>query len=183
MPQRTRVPEAWPVIVAVAMDLIFRGLFPMGFWVVLAFSFYLRPSECMALQVASVTAPILGMCSFWSFNVASSDLGKVTKVGEFNHSVLFDQPGFEWVASASPHWVRSAVGGRLWHFGYRDLAHECAVSCGRLSVTMVPYQLRHSGPSWDRCQNFRQLDAIQKRGGWKTSRSVARYEKAARSLS
>ena len=37
-----------------------------------------------------------------------------------------------------------------------------------VAAFMVPYQLRHSGPSWDRCQTFRQLDAIQKRGGWRS---------------
>ena len=126
----------------------------MGLWVILAFSLYLRPSECMSLQVASVTAPIQGMCSLWSFSGASSDLGKVTKVGELDHSVIFDQPGFGWVSWAFPPWVKPAVGGRLWHFEYGELAQEFAVSCRRLFITMVPYQLRHAGPSWDRCQTL-----------------------------
>ena len=45
---------------------------------------------------------------------------------------------------------------------------------------MVPYQFRHSGPSWDRLRKYRSLSAIQKRWVWKAASSVERYEKSGR---
>ena len=44
----------------------------------------------------------------------------------------------------------------------------------------VPYQMRHSGPSIDRCLSLRTIEECQKRGRWKTWKSLTRYEKAAR---
>ena len=49
-----------------------------------------------------------------------------------------------------------------------------------LGVKMVPYQVRHSGPSWDALQKTRTLAEIQKRGCWVSARSVVRYEKGGR---
>ena len=46
----------------------------------------------------------------------------------------------------------------------------------------VLYQLRHSGASWDRLKSIRTLAAVKKRGGWRTDRSMHRYEKATRVL-
>ena len=43
--------------------------------------------------------------------------------------------------------------------------------------------MRHSGASWDRLQQRRDLNEIQKRGQWKSHASVARYEKATKVMS
>ena len=50
----------------------------------------------------------------------------------------------------------------------------------RLQIDVTPYNMRHSGPSIDRSQNLRPLLEVQKRGRWKSHKSVARYEKSAR---
>eukprot|EP00972_Heterocapsa_arctica_P021926 3226497-Heterocapsa_arctica.AAC.1 len=42
------------------------------------------------------------------------------------------------------------------------------------------YRLRHGGASHDAAYRFRGLDAIQKRGSWRSATSVARYAKPAR---
>ena len=70
---------------------------------------------------------------------------------------------------------------KVWNFDYSDLVHVWRNACRALRLTAyVPYQLRHGGPSHDRLQQTRSLEAIQKRGRWKQLRSVARYEKAGR---
>jgi len=51
-----------------------------------------------------------------------------------------------------------------------------------LGAVVVPYQFRHSGPSWDILQGLRSLAEVQKRGRWKAFSSVCRYEKSGRSL-
>ena len=47
-------------------------------------------------------------------------------------------------------------------------------------MDLVPYQMRHSGPSIDRVKGRRSLDECRKRGRWQSWRSLVRYEKAAR---
>ena len=49
-----------------------------------------------------------------------------------------------------------------------------------MGIDITPYQLRHSGPSKDRSRNSRSLLEVQKRGRWKSHKSVARYEKSGR---
>ena len=43
-----------------------------------------------------------------------------------------------------------------------------------LGVRLVPYQLRHSGASWDILQKRRDMISVQKRGVWATDRSLFR---------
>ena len=50
-----------------------------------------------------------------------------------------------------------------------------AVNLGTLKK-MVMYQLRHTGPSWERLQNSRSRDDCFRRSRWKTLQSFARYE-------
>ena len=50
----------------------------------------------------------------------------------------------------------------------------------QVKAKVVPYQMRHSGASIDMARRWRRLADVQKRGQWKTTRSVARYEKHAR---
>ena len=45
---------------------------------------------------------------------------------------------------------------------------------------MVLYQGRHSGASLDASRRLRSIEEIQKRGRWKTARSVSRYERGGR---
>ncbi|CAK0821618.1 unnamed protein product [Prorocentrum cordatum] len=52
--------------------------------------------------------------------------------------------------------------------------------CGRLGLALVPYQARHSGASHDRAREIRPQFEAQKRGGWKSQKSVVRYEKHGR---
>ncbi len=72
---------------------------------------------------------------------------------------------------------------KLWSFNYIEVGKEIKACAAKLGVTFTPYQLRHSGPSWDRLKEYRTLQEVQKRGGWRTTKSVMRYEQAARSLS
>lgn len=71
----------------------------------------------------------------------------------------------------------------LWSFGYGDLreAFEKAIdmaNLGCLSPTL--YSLRHSGASHDVIMEFRTLVEVAKRGRWRSSQNVRRYEKHGR---
>ena len=68
----------------------------------------------------------------------------------------------------------------LWNFDYSQylgVMKECAQ---RMKVNLTPYLTRHSGPSIDRSKNLRTQFEVQRRGHWKTTKSILRYEKSAR---
>ena len=68
----------------------------------------------------------------------------------------------------------------LWCFDYSHYSKIFGQVVETLGLDMTPYQLRHSGPSTDRSRNLRSLLEVQKRGRWRSHKSVARYEKSAR---
>jgi integrase len=59
-----------------------------------------------------------------------------------------------------------------------------AAACLQLGVpasnVIHLYRLRHGGASHDAAEKVRSLEEIQKRGGWRSFSSVARYSKPAR---
>ena len=65
-------------------------------------------------------------------------------------------------------------------FQYGEYLGAFRQASQNLGLDLSPYQTRHSGPSIDRARNWRSLYEVQKRGNWKTYKSVARYEKAGR---
>eukprot|EP00973_Karenia_brevis_P076952 10686239-Karenia_brevis.AAC.1 len=69
----------------------------------------------------------------------------------------------------------------LWEFDYPSLVTEFkAVSVDIGCPGMVPYQLRHAGPSWDALKRLRTETEIQSRGRWKSAASMKRYRKHGR---
>ena len=71
-------------------------------------------------------------------------------------------------------------GRSVWNFTYPALVKEFQISSKRLGVQDVPYQCRPSGAGHDRAIEARPLLEIQKRGQWKSARSLVWYEKSAR---
>ena len=73
-------------------------------------------------------------------------------------------------------------GSPLWSFSYPSLVQKFKAACETvpLPFKIVPYQLRHSGPSIDRSRDCRTQAEVQKRGRWRTAKSLTRYEKHAR---
>jgi hypothetical protein len=70
--------------------------------------------------------------------------------------------------------------GRIWEFTYKAFADSFRLACSALAIKLVPYQARHSGASIDRFSESRSLLEVQKRGFWKSVKSLTRYEKAGR---
>lgn len=68
----------------------------------------------------------------------------------------------------------------LWDFSYAEYTDQFKKVVSQLGMDVTPYQTRHSGPSIDRARRYRDTLEVQKRGQWKTAKSVARYEKSAR---
>ena len=76
---------------------------------------------------------------------------------------------------------RSAT-ARLWDFGlteFRACFLQAAAAAGINFLKPVLYMGRHTGASLDRLENTYTLDEVQKRGRWRSTSSVRRYEKHA----
>jgi len=108
-------------------------------------------------------------------------MGRPSKTKEYDDSVVWDLPYLAFMSAVFSVLRGNGTTRRVWSFDYAQL-----VACWRKVTTslqhpnFVPYELRHAGPSWERLLNLRTLAEVQKRGRWKTLKSVMRYEKAGR---
>ena len=134
----------------------------------------------MSLQRRDLVPPSPSVNNFWALLVFPSARSQRSKIGESDNSILLDS---SWAAWMSQVWeVAHEKNGEssVWNFTYPHLVREFQTTSRRLGVSVVPYQCRHSGASDDRASQARSLMEIQKRGQWKSQRSVVRYEKSAR---
>ena len=71
------------------------------------------------------------------------------------------------------------AGGYIFPFRYPELRVAMQEASVKSQIPVVlPYQLRHSGPSWDRLRSHRSLAEVQRRGSWQSLASLRRYEKS-----
>ena len=179
-PGRSRKPHPLSFWQAFAVDLAERGHPLMAVWVLLAVQGYLRPGECMSLQRQDLVPPSVSVNGFWALLVFPSERAERSKIGEADNSILLDSTWAQWMIPVWEALYAKSDGGCVWSFTYPNLVHEFQTTSKRLGATVVPYQCRHSGASIDRAEQKRSLLEIQKRGQWKSNRSVVRYEKGAR---
>ena len=98
----------------------------------------------------------------------------------------------QWMGQVFRLLVEGRPDDMLWPFTYNDLVKQWNIAVKAVGLpirqvgkeellkTLVPHQLRHGGASWDRMKGYRSLADVQKRGRWKTTKSVAIYEKHSR---
>ena len=94
--------------------------------------------------------------------------------------------GSGWLACVHPLWdslAELAASRPVWNFVYPQYCRMFRMCLDKREVTtpIVPFQLRLSGVSIDVTRGGRQLDEAQKRGQWRATASVARYERHPRS--
>ena len=109
----------------------------------------------------------------------SEDYGDVSKTGVSDESIIWDNRETMFLGEIFAAIKKQGPPkSRVWDFDYPEAAKsfkEAAVAMGL--NPFVPYQLRHSGPSWDRLHARRSQNVVMKRGRWKSFASLARYEK------
>ena len=152
----------------------------MALMLLVMLSAYLRPSEALNMKRGDLVPPVSGVSSHWSLLLFREEHGLTSKTGETDDSILLDH---EWLKFAEPlleilH--KGPEGQRVWSFRYDQFLREFRTSARRLGVELVPYQARHSGASLDRVDNRRPQLEVQKRGRWRSYKSLVRYEKAGR---
>ncbi len=112
-----------------------------------------------------------------------SSRGEVSKTGSQDDAVLWNVPELRFLEPVFEHMRTSCPNQKVFEFQYNALAAKVRIAADSLGVKFVPYQVRHSGPAWDRLKGRRTLHEVMKRGHWRTFASVQRYEKATRTMS
>jgi len=127
------------------------------------------------MKVFSLVRPVTGLTASWSLLICPEELGEPSKTGEFDVSLLLDSPYLSsWMSKVLPVFKEQD----------RTSGNSTTVSTCRSSRS-VPASwawrhARHSGPSIDRVKHHRSQLEVQKRGQWKSTKSVHMYEKVAR---
>ena len=189
-PLAARLPLPWPVVLALAAVAAMLKDLKLCIAILVAADGYLRPTDLLDIQPEDVTAGHGRLGPEFRHTtvlLAPFQRGKSTKTNEFNDSVIFDTQGREWIGEALAVLAKKAPPGKKlfqlsisqFNKAMKDLAEKLKIT----EMEVVPYLLRHSGPSQDYLAKLRTLPDIQKRGGWRSPESVRRYEKAARVMS
>ena len=186
-PGASRPPVPRMLAVLMAKWLSDRHHYMAAFLLLLLLETYMRPSEGFSLEAFQITAPIAGAAgtlACCSILIRASELGKPGKTGEFDTSVALDLPRHRVLEPALLAAKRfrqerqllttldQQEFGRLFRLALSGLGLE--------TLKLTPYCLRHGGASEDRASRSRTLGEVQKRGGWKSFRSLMQYEKHAR---
>lgn len=182
-PPRSRIGVTIFVVSAVAAELIRRRRPDMAVWIMISHLGYLRPSSNMALRRRCLVTPKAGACDFWSLLLNSWEYKLVSKPGTTDDAVLLDGTDYAWLAPKYREMIQGDPNEKLWTFTYFGLVKEILAAASAIGINLVPYQLRHSGSSWERLRNERSLQEVQTRGRWRSFASVTRYEKVSRLLS
>jgi len=144
---------------------------------------YFRPGELMQLTNKSLIPPVPGATRFFSVLMFTEEGGKKSKAGLFNDSVLMDCPYLSFLTSWFHEVTAKVAETPLWDFDYPAyvaMFNRCLVELGIGFLGIVPYMLRHSGPSLDIALKLRTLPEAQKRGRWASAKSMNRYEREGR---
>lgn len=175
--------KAFPLAVwaAVCVEMARLRQLRMALFTILGLASYARPSELLACKVFSLVPPTRQVTDRWSLLLCAEELGRPSKTQEFDDSVLLDTPYLlPWAPVLLKELRAQPMDRPLWDFSYSDYFHVFSQIAKTLKLEVTPYHLRHSGPSIDRSRNIRSLLEVQKRGRWKSHKSVTRYERAAR---
>ena len=154
----------------------------------LCFFTYFRPAEPFKLLGRHVIppAPTAGLGhQFWALTLHPFELGEASKTLEFDESILLDRPESVFLGPLLHGWaVRRGMNVPIFALTQLEYAQCFRASCAALRLDVLgpptPHQLRHAGASWDFAAGARNLSEIQRRGRWRATASVRRYEKGGR---
>ena len=117
--------------------------------------------------------PPVRLAAEWTLLLSPEHLERPGKTGEYDLSVALDSSCLKpWWKTVFELLRKQRASTPLWDFNYGDFVTEFHKACKALSLDLSPYQMRHSGPSIDRANNWRTALEVQKRGGWKSARSI-----------
>eukprot|EP00438_Fugacium_kawagutii_P033213 Skav219766 [mRNA] locus=scaffold4956:106246:106890:- [translate_table: standard] len=145
---------------------------------------YLRPSECLGLDISQISPPQGKRYPHWGLVIAPSEKDQTTKTGKSDDSVLLgDRNHNRWLGNVLKLWIGSQTDGPLFPqlslSTYERWFRAANTTLKYTGDILKPHVIRHSGPSNDVYHQRRSLAEVQKRGRWEARASVVRYEKHA----
>ena len=186
-PLPTRLPLPWIAVAGVAMALAADGHPNAAVAVMVGADAYLRPGEIRGIMPEDVVAgrgEVGAAYSFTSLLLNPEQRGVQTKTHQFDDSVIFDSKGREWIGDALKIAAKATRSGEpVFPFTaakFNTLFRGAGAKIGLAQHDLVPYLLRHTGPSHDYLAKTRSLADIKRRGRWRSDASVRRYEKSSR---
>ena len=180
-PAKSRTPLTFYVVAALSALVAKEGYRLMALWCLISFGTYFKPGSMMQLTRSSFLAPVTGSDLHWKVLTHQCDLGQRRKPCTRDDTLPWDVPDLLWLQRAFEFFTQG--GSRLWDastwpFTYAQFALRLGQAGEKLGLKVVPYQLRHSGASWDAAKKYRTLSEIQARGGWRSTTSALRFDKS-----
>ena len=188
-PANGRLPPAYRIVCGITVALVLLSRRDMAVATLVALSAYLRPGELFGLRCRDLVRPLpMFGTSFgrWSLLLGPYATRKPTKTGIYDDSVILDHESLNWLGDEiSLLLANRGPDEPMWTFDSSDylrMFKQAVAMLGLEHLGLVPYSLRHAGPSWDALTGRRPQREIQRRGRWKSTASVVRYERASRVL-
>jgi hypothetical protein len=97
-PQRTRPPLPWGLVCAMVIQMLNMQESIAAAATLLMFSAYLRPGECLDLQISDLVKPVPGMPHF-ALHLHPAERREQSKVGLSDESLLLDSPLMPWLGA------------------------------------------------------------------------------------
>ncbi|CAK0911133.1 unnamed protein product, partial [Prorocentrum cordatum] len=185
-PGRARLPLPRRVVFAIAGVLLRDGHSRLAICIFVMFACYLRPGEAAKLRGRHLIAPSASAGTLYQyFGLLLHESGKGPgRTGVNDESILFDRDG--WLAPLLAALKLSALPDQpLWGEAIAQLPKLFDSACRELSLERLRphlYSLRHGGASDDMLSQRRSLPEIQRRGRWRSAKSLNRYTKETKLL-
>jgi len=159
-PGRTRPPIPWEVIAEVVLIMLNNQHQLPAFAVLLMFDAYLRPGEALQLRQLDLIRPT-SVHPHHALNLHPSERMESSKMGLSDESLILDSPATPWMGqilqTIQKHVNSSQLMFPIDYRRLRDVWEASLMQLGLEKGFAVLYQIRHSGPSYDRLHKNRSL--------------------------
>lgn len=156
-PSFSRPPLPWPAVAGIVVSMLRGGCYLEAVATLLTFTLYLRPVELLRLEAFQLLPPapeLGGTGASWAVVVAAAELKVPTKTGDYDATLVIDQPELHFLGAHLAGIRQVAImRGSLWTFTHHEWqatfrAAGEAAGVGALRPTL--HGLRHRGASYDR---------------------------------
>jgi hypothetical protein len=188
-PPHARLPMPMEVMLALVSVIIDRGERWIALAMVIMFHTYCRPGVLCKVQWKHVIKPVRrggkGGRGVHTLVLHPREEGVPSKTSAVDETVeLGDVASYLWlgdVLEAAMAWAPVGLLGGCTLKEFTAALESAQVQLGLPpSRRYVAYQMRHGGASQDLSSLERSMEAVRKRGAWRTAASVMRYAKSAR---
>jgi len=178
-PPRSRLPAPFPIWCSVMNGFVARTRVDLAVFTLMSVDTYARPGQLLKVRSPCLHPPSPA-CAFWAIQLDPEFLDVPSKTGEYDTTVELDAPHWKELVPILEQLRRMPGDRPMWNFTYPELYREFVSVTTDLRLRLVLCQTRHSGASIDATTKRRTRAEIQKRGGWRSAKSVNRYEKSGR---